>query len=43
MQEKQKEYRYTPSGTVFWWEQDLSEWLELEEDGCVEVRVIHSD
>jgi len=24
----------TPSGTVFWWEQDLSRWLELEEDGC---------
>jgi len=33
----------TPSRTVFWWEQDLSGWIELEKDGCAEARVIHSD
>ena len=33
----------TPSGPVFWWEQYLSEWLEIEEDGCAEAKVIYSD
>jgi len=26
----------TPSGTQFWWEQDLSHWMELRKDGCAE-------
>ena len=31
----------TPSGTQFWWEQDLSHWMELRKDGCCRARVIH--
>ena len=30
----------TPTGTVFWWEQDLSHWMDLTEDGSPLARVV---
>ena len=30
----------TPTRTKFWWEQDLSHWIELVKDDCPEGRVI---
>ena len=33
----------TPSGTQFWWEQDLSHWIELQKDECPGARVIQDD
>ena len=30
----------TPTRTKFWWEQDLSHWIELKKDDCPEGKVI---
>ena len=30
----------TPTGTIFWWEQDLSHWIDLTEDGSPLARVV---
>ena len=32
----------TPTRTKFWWEQDLSHWIELEKDDCPEARMIRN-
>ena len=32
----------TPTRTKFWWNQDLSYWIDSAKDGCPEARVINS-
>ena len=32
----------TPTMTKFWWEQDLSHWLELEKGDCPEAQMIRN-